>query len=61
VVQVAALDATGAALARHGTPLTDDDIVLLGKDTRAALVTGPDGHRFLAEEAAAAEVNVLDP
>jgi hypothetical protein len=61
VVQVASLDATGAALARHGTPLTDDDIVLLGKGTRAALVTGPDGHRFLVEEAAAAEVNVLDP
>ncbi|HEX6453804.1 MAG TPA: VOC family protein [Trebonia sp.] len=51
VVQVASLDATGAALARCGTPLTDDDIVSLRGGTRAALVLGPDGHRFLVEEA----------
>ncbi len=51
VVQVASLDATGAALARHGTSLADDDIVILYEGTRAALVFGPDGHRFLAEEA----------
>lgn len=48
--QVASLDATGAALARHGTPLADD-IVFFHEGTRAALVSGPDGHRFLAEEA----------
>jgi catechol 2,3-dioxygenase-like lactoylglutathione lyase family enzyme len=54
VVQVASLDATCAALARHGTPLADDGIVILHDGTRAALVPGPDGHRFLVEEAAAA-------
>jgi catechol 2,3-dioxygenase-like lactoylglutathione lyase family enzyme len=50
VVQVASLDATRAALARHGTPLADDDIVILHEGTHAALVSGPDGHRFLVEE-----------
>jgi catechol 2,3-dioxygenase-like lactoylglutathione lyase family enzyme len=49
VVRVASLDATAAALARHGTPLADDDLMLL-HGARAALITGPDGHRFLAEE-----------
>ena len=53
VVHVASLDATGAALARYGTPLADDDIVILHEGTRAALVSGPEGHRFLVEEAAA--------
>ncbi len=53
-VRVASLDATAAALARCGTPLADDDLMLLHGGIRAALVTGPDGHRFLAEEQAAA-------
>ncbi len=30
-----------------------DDLMILPGGTRAALVSGPDGHRFLAEEAAA--------
>ena len=54
VVRVASLDATAAALARRGMPLADHDLMILGGDTRAALVTGPDGHRFLVEERAAA-------
>jgi hypothetical protein len=45
------LDATAAALARHGMPLADDDIVILHDGMRAALVSGPEGHRFLVEEA----------
>lgn len=49
-VRVASLEATAAALARRGTPLADDDLMILYGDTRAALVTGPDGHRFLVEE-----------
>jgi catechol 2,3-dioxygenase-like lactoylglutathione lyase family enzyme len=51
VLQVASLDAIRAALARHGTPLADDDIVILHPGLRAALAWGPDGHRFLLEEA----------
>jgi catechol 2,3-dioxygenase-like lactoylglutathione lyase family enzyme len=54
VIRVASLDATCAALARHGMPLAGDGIVILHDGTRAALVPGPDGHRFLVEEAAAA-------
>ena len=54
VVQVASLDATAAALARRGTPLTGDDLMMLRGGIRAALVSGPDGHRFLVEERAAA-------
>lgn len=54
VVHVASLDATCAALARHGTPLAGDGIVMLRDGTRATQVPGPDGHRFLVEEAAAA-------
>jgi len=50
VVRVASLDATAAALARRGTPLADDDLMILRGGIRAALVSGPDGHRFLAEE-----------
>jgi catechol 2,3-dioxygenase-like lactoylglutathione lyase family enzyme len=50
VIQVASLDATTAALARHGTPLADDDLMILHRGVRAALVSGPDGHRFLVEE-----------
>ena len=52
VVRVASLDAAAAALARRGTPLADDDLMLLHGGIRAALVSGPDGHRFLAEEQA---------
>jgi catechol 2,3-dioxygenase-like lactoylglutathione lyase family enzyme len=52
VVRVASLDATAAALARCGTPLADDDLMILRGGIRAALVSGPDGHRFLAEEQA---------
>jgi catechol 2,3-dioxygenase-like lactoylglutathione lyase family enzyme len=51
-VRVASLDATAAALARRGTPLADDDVMVLHGGIRAALVSGPDGHRFLAEEQA---------
>ena len=54
VVRVASLDATAAALARRGTPLADRDLMIVGGDTRAALVAGPDGHRFLMEERATA-------
>jgi len=50
VVRVASLDATAAALARHGAPLGDGDLMILQGGIRAALVSGPDGHRFLAEE-----------
>ena len=50
VVRVASLDATAAALARCGVPLADDDLMTLQGGIRAALVSGPDGHRFLAEE-----------
>jgi catechol 2,3-dioxygenase-like lactoylglutathione lyase family enzyme len=53
-VRVASLDATAAALARRGTPLTHDDLMILYGGMRAALVTGPDGHRFLVEERAMA-------
>jgi catechol 2,3-dioxygenase-like lactoylglutathione lyase family enzyme len=54
VVQVASLDAVEAALARHGIPLASDDLMTMHGDVRAALVSGPDGHRFLVEELAAA-------
>ena len=54
VVRVASLDATAAALARRGTPLSGDDLMILHSGLRAALVSGPDGHRFLAEERAEA-------
>jgi hypothetical protein len=54
VVRVASLDATAAALARCGTPLADHDLMILRGGMRAALVAGPDGHRFLVEERAAA-------
>jgi hypothetical protein len=39
-----------AALARHRKPLADD-IVILHEGMRATLVSRPEGHRFLAEEA----------
>ena len=54
VVRVASLDVTAAALARRGTPLAGHDLMILRGGMRAALVAGPDGHRFLVEERAAA-------
>ena len=53
-LRVASLDATAAALARYGTPVTDDHLMTLRGGIRAALVPGPDGHRFLVEERPAA-------
>jgi catechol 2,3-dioxygenase-like lactoylglutathione lyase family enzyme len=50
VVRVASLDATIGALADRGTPLADHDLMILRRGMRAALVSGPDGHRFLVEE-----------
>ena len=50
VVQVASLDATADALARCGTPVSGDERMTLHGDIPAALVSGPDGHRFLVEE-----------
>jgi hypothetical protein len=49
-VRVGSLGATAAALARRGTPLAERDFMILHGGVRAALVSGPDGHRFLAEE-----------
>jgi catechol 2,3-dioxygenase-like lactoylglutathione lyase family enzyme len=54
VVRVVSLDATAAALARRGTPFAEHDFMILHGGIRAALVSGPDGHRFLVEERAAA-------
>jgi catechol 2,3-dioxygenase-like lactoylglutathione lyase family enzyme len=54
VVRVASLDATAEALSRCGAALTGDDLMILRGGMRAALVSGPDGHRFLVEERAAA-------
>jgi len=53
-VRVESLDATAAALARRGSPLARDRFMILRGGVRAALVSGPDGHRFLAEERSAA-------
>ena len=53
-VRVGSLGAIAAALARRGTPLADHDLMILHGGIRAALVSGPDGHRFLVEERAAA-------
>ncbi len=50
VVQVTSLDATADALARCGAPLSSGDLMTLDGDIPAALVSGPDGHRFLVEE-----------
>ena len=50
VVRVASLGPIAAALARRGSPLTGDDLMILSGGVPAALVSGPDGHRFLAEE-----------
>ena len=54
LVRVASVDATAAALARCGRPLAGNDLMILHGGIRAALVSGPDGHRFLAVERAAA-------
>jgi catechol 2,3-dioxygenase-like lactoylglutathione lyase family enzyme len=54
VVRVASLDATATALARRGTPLTAEDLMIRRSGVRAALIQGPDGHRFLVEERAGA-------
>jgi catechol 2,3-dioxygenase-like lactoylglutathione lyase family enzyme len=53
VVQVRSLDATLEALARYGTPVPSDDLMSLEGGIPAALVRGPDSHRFLVEEHAA--------
>jgi catechol 2,3-dioxygenase-like lactoylglutathione lyase family enzyme len=50
VVRVASLDWAIAALADRGTPLADRYLMTLRGGMRAALVPGPDGHRFLVEE-----------
>lgn len=47
VVRVASLDAVAAALALRGRP---PGFMTLRGGMQAALVTGPDGHRFLVEE-----------
>jgi catechol 2,3-dioxygenase-like lactoylglutathione lyase family enzyme len=51
VVRVTSLDATAAALAPHGTLMVEDDVMVLRGGVRAVLISGPDGHRFLVEEA----------
>jgi catechol 2,3-dioxygenase-like lactoylglutathione lyase family enzyme len=51
VVRVTSLDATTAALASHGTLMVEDDVMSLRGGVRAVLISGPDGHRFLVEEA----------
>jgi len=63
VVRVESLDATTEALARRGTPLARDHLMILRGGIRAALVSGPDGHRFLVEErsdASAGRLSRLD-
>jgi len=54
VVRVASLDATAAALAHCGMSLPGPDFMILRGGIRAALVSGPDSHRFLVEERPAA-------
>ena len=50
VIRVASLGTAAAALARRGTPLASDDLMILRGGIAVALVSGPDGHRFLVEE-----------
>jgi catechol 2,3-dioxygenase-like lactoylglutathione lyase family enzyme len=50
VLRVASLEATAAALMRWGTPLADGDRMMLHRSIPAALISGPDGHRFLITE-----------
>jgi catechol 2,3-dioxygenase-like lactoylglutathione lyase family enzyme len=52
-IRVGSLEATAVALARRGTPIADYMLMTLKGGMRAALVTGPDRHRFLVEEAPA--------
>ena len=52
VVHVASLDAAADAIARCWSPLPSLARMTLEGDTPAALVSGPDGHRFLIEERA---------
>jgi catechol 2,3-dioxygenase-like lactoylglutathione lyase family enzyme len=52
VVQVGSLGLTAEALARRGRPLTEHDRMILSGGIPAALISGPDGHRFLVEERA---------
>jgi len=49
-IQVPSLDPVAAALARSGQPLAGSALMILRGGTRAALIAGPDGHRFLIEE-----------
>ena len=56
VVEVASPEPTSDALARCGTPLPYADRMNLEGGIPAALVSGPDGHRFLVEERAAPAV-----
>jgi catechol 2,3-dioxygenase-like lactoylglutathione lyase family enzyme len=50
VVHVASLEATVKALAHCGKPVSSGDLMSLEGGIPAALVSGPDGHRFLVEE-----------
>jgi catechol 2,3-dioxygenase-like lactoylglutathione lyase family enzyme len=59
VVQVASLDATARALARFGMPLSSRDLMTLDGCIPAALVSGPDGHRFILEERGGSGSQVL--
>ncbi len=52
VVGVTSLDATFAALAACGRSLTGNERMTLSGDIPAALISGPDRHRFLVEERA---------
>jgi catechol 2,3-dioxygenase-like lactoylglutathione lyase family enzyme len=58
VVRVASLEATADALARCGAPLSGDDLMTLHEGVPAAVASGPDGHRFLVEEARGRSGNV---
>ena len=49
VVRVSSLGAVAEALADRGTPLAAENLMTLDDGSRAALVSGPDGHRFLME------------
>jgi catechol 2,3-dioxygenase-like lactoylglutathione lyase family enzyme len=50
VIRVASLDVIAEALAWRGAPLAGRDLMTLRGGMRAALVQGPDRHRFLVEE-----------
>jgi catechol 2,3-dioxygenase-like lactoylglutathione lyase family enzyme len=61
VVQVASLDAVADSLALCGTPVASDARMTLRGNIPAALVSGPDGHRFLVEERQARLATVVPP